>query len=128
MFLSLDTRQILQCPACAFELYQLILLYPIDVQTVNNITHKKEWSIEEFTRPRSLEETAVKSIISDQQNKLLVIQTAVLLFVIGYDAPTAFLSISVVILLGRSSGKPRARDQTKEESTPKARDTPNNTV
>ena len=78
MFLSLDTRQILQCPACAFELYQLIL-YPIDVQTVNNITHKKEWSIEEFTRPRSLEETAVKCIISDQQNKLLVIQTAVLL-------------------------------------------------
>lgn len=128
MFLSLDTRQILQCPACAFELYQLILLYPIDVQTVNNITHKKEWSIEEFTRPRSLEETVVKCIISDQHNKLLVIQTPVLLFGIGYDAPTAFLSISVVILLGRSSGKPRARDQTKEESTPKARDTPNNTV
>ena len=48
------------------------------MQTVNNITHKKEWFIEEFTRPRSLEETAVKCIISDQQNiTLLVIQTAV---------------------------------------------------
>lgn len=99
------------------------------MQTVNNITHKKEWSIEECTRPRSLGGTVVKCIISDQQNiKLLVIPTAVLLFGIGYDAPTAFLSNSVVILLGRSSGKPRARDQTNEESTPKARDTPNNTV
>ena len=79
LVLSLDSKQILQCPACVFDLYQLISLYPIEVQTVNNSTHKKEWSIEECTRPRSLGGTAVKCIISDQQNiKLLVIQTAVL--------------------------------------------------
>lgn len=35
---------------------------------------------------------------------------------------------SVVMDLGRSSGKPSARDQHRAESTPSARDTPNSTV
>lgn len=46
----------------------------------------------------------------------------------AYEAPTADLSNSVVMLFGRSIGRPRARDQTNDESTPRARDTPNKTV
>lgn len=38
------------------------------------------------------------------------------------------MSMSVEKDLGRSMGRPRARSQTREASTPRARDTPNNTV
>lgn len=43
-------------------------------------------------------------------------------------APTRLISPSVLMDLGRSKGKPRARLHTSWDSTPRARDTPNSTV
>ncbi len=45
-----------------------------------------------------------------------------------YVAPTNFCRPSVVIDFGLSSGRPRALSQTSDAITPRARDTPNNTV
>ena len=45
-----------------------------------------------------------------------------------YLAPTSFLRPSVLMDLGRSRGRPKARDQIKEDMHPRARETPNNTV
>lgn len=45
-----------------------------------------------------------------------------------YLAPTAFISPSVDMDFGRSIGRPRARSQTSEANTPRARETPNRTV
>lgn len=47
---------------------------------------------------------------------------------VSYLAPTAAFINSVVILFGRSIGKPSARDHTNEAKTPSARETPNSTV
>ena len=46
----------------------------------------------------------------------------------SYELFACFISSSVVMLLGRSSGNPSARSHTREASTPSARDTPNRTV
>jgi hypothetical protein len=46
----------------------------------------------------------------------------------NYVAPTSFWRPSVVIDFGLSIGRPRALSQTSDAITPKARDTPNNTV
>lgn len=40
----------------------------------------------------------------------------------------ALISPSVDMDLGRSMGRPRARSQTSEANTPRARETPNSTV
>jgi hypothetical protein len=45
-----------------------------------------------------------------------------------YVAPTSFCRPLVVIDFGLSIGNPRALSQTSDAITPKARDTPNNTV
>lgn len=42
--------------------------------------------------------------------------------------PTSFIRPSVVSDFGRSMGRPRARSQMSDDSTPRARDTPNRTV
>lgn len=45
-----------------------------------------------------------------------------------YLAPTDFISPSVDIDFGRSIGRPKARSQTSEANTPRARETPKSTV
>lgn len=45
-----------------------------------------------------------------------------------YLALTNSISLSVLMDLGLSIGRPRARDQTRDARTPRARDIPNRTV